>query len=176
MKPRYMVSRMLMNSHALFNGASRSWRMGIGASSDRITGPTWAPNFFPPHPGRSESWWLGLRASWSMKLRHPGVIVSLERPRSPSNGFQLRGFGIPTRLNGFGVRLADAYSAWFIVAVRGNYHRVVKDRFDSLDDRFKPGDGADKVAVFLGRQKVVGQFQADYVNKLPLRANISLQK
>ena len=100
-----------------------------------------------------------------MRLRHEGIIVSMERPRLPSSGFQERGPSIPTRLNGFGVMLTDAYMASFIMAVRGNSHRVVKDRFGSLDEKFKKGDGSDKVAVFLGRQKemaAMGTFTAGF--------------
>ena len=146
------MNRLLIATcHALFNDHLRSWRMGVAASEHdsprRI--PFVAPRIPFPSGNRSISWWLGMRGSWSMRLRHPGIIVSMERPRPPSSGFHLREFGTTTLLNGFGVRSTDAYDASFIMAVRGNAHRVVKNRFWAPDGEFDGGDGADKVATFL---------------------------
>ena len=78
-----MARRSLLNSHGLFKDSLRSWRMGVGASTAAMGGPAWMQAFHPNPPSRSMSWWLGMRGSWSMRLRHDGIIVSLERPRPP---------------------------------------------------------------------------------------------
>ena len=140
----------LLNSRTLFKGAARSWRRNIEASAASGRFLLGRQVNWEGESRRSESWGLGLRASWTMRLRHDGIIVSVV---DESAGIPFRDFmGSSTGFGGLRIRLTEAFQASLILAIRGNKHRVVKSRYMMTDDKFKVGDGADKVAAFLEKR------------------------